>query len=178
MKVLSIDVGIINFAFTFWNYGELIDFEKIDITNFIKENEKKCIAVYMKNLFEKISYFKEANYIIIERQPFSGIIAVQEIILSKFYNKCILISPIKMHKYFDIDHLDYESRKIKTTEIANPFLKEKKKYSNLIRKHDIADSVCIYLYWKNNEKEELFPFEKFEYTPNVFENLRYKKTNT
>ena len=96
MKVLSIDVGIINFAFTFWNYGELIDFEKIDITNFIKENEKKCIAVYMKNLFEKISYFKEANYIIIERQPFSGIIAVQEIILSKFYNKCILMKVEKL----------------------------------------------------------------------------------
>ncbi len=178
MKILSIDVGIINFAFTFWNCEKLIDFEKIDITNFIKENEKKCIAIYMKNLFEKISYFKEANSIIIERQPFSGIIAVQEIILSKFYDKCILISPIKMHKYFDIDHLDYDHRKMKTIEIASPYIHDKDKYKKLIRKHDIADSVCIYLYWKNNEKEELFPFEKFEYTPNAFKDLRYKKTNT
>ena len=178
MKVLSIDVGIINFAFTFWNCEKLIDFERLDITNFIKENEKKCIAIYMKNLFEKISYFREANYIIIERQPFSGIIAVQEIILSKFYDKCVLVSPIKMHKYFNIDHLDYDHRKIKTVEIANPYFKDNEKYKHLLRKHDIADSLCIYIYWKSNEKEELFPFEKFEYIPDVFNHLRYKKINT
>ena len=51
MKVISIDIGIINFAFTFWDNEELKDFDKIDITNLRKENEQKCIAVYMKNLF-------------------------------------------------------------------------------------------------------------------------------
>ena len=76
-----------------------------------------------------------------------------------------------------IDHLDYNNRKIKTIEIAKPYLDKYEKYRKLIRKHDIADSLCIYMYWKNTEKEELFPFEKFEYIPNVFKHLRYKKTN-
>ena len=39
MKVLSIDIGIVNFAFTFWNNEELKDFDKIDITTFIKDTE-------------------------------------------------------------------------------------------------------------------------------------------
>ena len=81
MKVLSIDIGIINFAFTFWDNEELKECNNIDITSLRKENEQKCIAVYMKNLFETIPYFKIADFILIERQPFSGIVAVQEIIL-------------------------------------------------------------------------------------------------
>lgn len=177
MKVLSIDIGIVNFAFTFWDNGELKDFDNIDITVLKKEKEQKCIAVYMKNLFEIIPYFNTSNFILIERQPFSGIVAVQEIILYHFNKKCILISPVKMHKYMKIDHLDYNNRKIKTIEIAKPYLDKYEKYRKLIRKHDIADSLCIYIYWKNTEKEELFPFEKFEYIPNVFKHLRYKKTN-
>ena len=56
MKVLSIDIGIVNFAFTFWDNGELKDFDNIDITVLKKEKEQKCIAVYMKNLFEIIPY--------------------------------------------------------------------------------------------------------------------------
>ena len=64
MKVLSIDIGIVNFAFTFWNNEELKDFDKIDITTFIKDNEQKCIAVYMKNLFNKIAYFEKADFIL------------------------------------------------------------------------------------------------------------------
>ena len=58
MKVLSIDIGIVNFAFTFWDNDKLKDFNNIDITVLRKENEQKCIAVYMKNLFENIPYFK------------------------------------------------------------------------------------------------------------------------
>ena len=67
----------------------------------------------MKNLFEIIPYFNTSNFILIERQPFSGIVAVQEIILYHFNKKCILISPVKMHKYMKIDHLDYNNRKLK-----------------------------------------------------------------
>ena len=175
MKVLSIDIGIINFAFTFWDNEELKDFNNIDITSLRKENEQKCIAVYMKNLFETIPYFKIADFILIERQPFSGIVAVQEIILYHFNKKCVLISPIKMHKYMNIDHLDYNRRKMKTIEIAEPFLNKYDKYCNLIRKHDIADSLCIYIYWKNSKIFEDNPFESFKYTQKIFENFEYKK---
>ena len=41
MKVLSIDIGISNFAFTFWDNEELKDFNNIDITILRKENEQK-----------------------------------------------------------------------------------------------------------------------------------------
>tara|TARA_A100001015_G_C15017826_1_gene726380 strand:- start:1829 stop:2368 length:540 start_codon:yes stop_codon:yes gene_type:complete len=175
MKVLSIDIGIVNFAFTFWVRDELKDFDNIDITSLRKESEQKCIAVYMKNLFENIPYFKSADFILIERQPFSGIVAVQEIILYHYNKKCILISPIKMHKYIGIDHLDYNNRKIKTIEFARPYLEKYEKYRNLIRKHDVADSLCIYIYWKNTKKFEDNPFETFEYTQKIFENFEYKK---
>ena len=90
MKVLSIDIGIVNFAFTFWDNDELKDFDNIDITILRGDREQKCIAVYMKNLFEKIPYFKIADFILIERQPFSGIVAVQEIILYHFNKNAFL----------------------------------------------------------------------------------------
>ncbi len=49
MKVISIDIGIINFAFTFWDCGKLKDFDKIDITTFIKENENPVFFLNRKN---------------------------------------------------------------------------------------------------------------------------------
>ena len=50
MKVISIDIGIINFAFTFWDCDELKDFDKIDITTFIKENENISISEFLPSL--------------------------------------------------------------------------------------------------------------------------------
>ena len=43
MKILSIDVGIINFAFTFWNCEKLIDFENLENNDWLAVNQYTVI---------------------------------------------------------------------------------------------------------------------------------------
>ena len=60
-----------------------------------------------------------------------------------------------MHKHFNIGHLDYENRKIKTEQIClkalKPFGSMLEQYGFYSRKHDIADSVCMMIFWTHKK---------------------------
>ncbi len=55
-----------------------------------------------------------------------------------FRNKIKLISPNRMHKHFGINHLDYEERKVETTEIADLHLHHLHGFAGQVRKHEIG----------------------------------------
>lgn len=159
MKLISIDIGIINLGFI---CGTLIDknliityCELIDLTELIIECDKKCgllhensICDYMMHFFKKYSTkFEECDKIIVERQPLKGITSIQELLLREYRNKCVLISPSTMHKYFDINIYNYERRKKAVEKIATPYLSGFKHFCFQERKHDMADAFCILFYY-------------------------------
>lgn len=151
-----------------------IDFcELVDIKNYRCENDCKlfhdeCIADYMSHFFKKYKYILDkADNIIIERQPPMGLIAVQELLVYKYRNKSILVSPNSMHCHYSMNNLNYEERKIRVIKITENKLKKFELFNKLVRKHDLADALCIlqyYLFKKNLEfrKEQ----EKQEYLKN------------
>lgn len=107
-----------------------------------------CIADYMSHFFLKFDHeLSKANFILIEQQPPSGLIAVQELLRFKYRNKVKMISPVKMHSFFNISKLDYEERKQFTIKKASPFLRQSKMYRDCLRKHDIADAFCMILFF-------------------------------
>jgi hypothetical protein len=57
-----------------------------------------------------------------------------------------------MHKHFNINFLTYEWRKVKTVEIADTMLGHFPEYRELERQHDIADALCLLLYWLHTTK--------------------------
>ena len=98
---------------------------------------------------ERLPLFQRANKVLIERQPIQGHTDVEQVLFMLFRDKAELVSPNAMHKYFNINHLTYEWRKVKTTEIADASFAHLHfpHYFQLQRRHDIADAWCLLLYW-------------------------------
>ena len=183
MKVLSVDIGILNLGLI----GATVENNEIKKINFcnsinitvcpLKElgwecklNHDKTVSNYAEHLFNLHSWFDDADTIIIERQPLIGIKSLEELILFKYNDKCTLIHPTKVHKYFGYNNLDYKKRKLKSIEMANNYLSEFSIYRECERKHDISDALVQLLWWiKNEYGNEINPFERFLY--------KYKNTN-
>jgi hypothetical protein len=172
--VLSVDIGIEHFGlsvtflnndFSIYEIGmiDMINIQKFPHNNVTKKNCKlqhtKSFCDWINHVFQENDLiFEKADFILIERQPPCGLVGIEQLIFSKWRDKSILISPNSMHKFFNIGMYDYEQRKIKTEEIARDVII---KYSKLIyeftsyeRKHDIADSICLMLYWIYNKQQE------------------------
>ena len=171
--VLCIDVGILNLGISVglidkeFNLKEIAYVDLIDITKYTHEREldgikcklrhTKSIADWMEHIFhEHLPLFQEADYILVERQPPSGLVAIEQLIYYRWRDKCHIISPRSMHKYYNIGNFDYEQRKQKTIYIATNLYKWHQRavdrYEKFERKHDITDSICLMGFWLNKNK--------------------------
>jgi len=169
--VLSIDIGLLNLGLSVsnldheFNLIDIIWIDLIDMTHFshkvlskndCKLQHTKTFCDWTNHVFQEIKYFEEADFILIERQPPIGFVAIEQLIFSRWRHKSILISPNSMHKHFNIGQFDYVKRKEYTEKIAktkiNKNLLEQIDFYN--RFHDIADSICIMLYWISKKQNE------------------------
>ena len=195
MKILSIDVGIVNLGYVFAEIHSIqvkcknksysrdntfdinvIECNRIDITNIKHSNIKwcdcklhhdRCIPDYLDHFIqEHIHLFELADMIIIERQPPVGITNVQDLLFKLFRNKVLLISPNSVHKYFKLSK-DYLIRKIESENIAKKYLSEFLNFNNNIRKHDISDAMLMIIYYYKLNMVTL-DFESYD-----FEQFRY-----
>lgn len=147
-RIVSIDIGYSNMAMveidTDFNTLTVCSVHKIDLKNF-NENEVHRAMTKFINKYSNI--FILADIILIERQPPQGLNNIQDIIAYNYASKVKLICPRSMHKHFNISKLDYDFRKIQTIKIANNYLCKYEDYNKESRKHDIADSFCLALYY-------------------------------
>jgi hypothetical protein len=172
--VMSIDIGIIHLGISVttldneYNIIEIIWIDLIDITEFTHKwgpSRKNCTLHHTKtfcdwlnHIFqENLDFFEKSDYILIERQPPSGLVAIEQLIFSRWRDKAILVHPRSMHKYFNIGEYDYEQRKIYTEKIArmhleDPALQEQLGFYG--RAHDIADSICLMLFWIKTQQDK------------------------
>jgi hypothetical protein len=161
MLIVSIDIGYYNLGFVKATVGEdgiphVHHAQKVDITMYTHTRVPFCdctlhhtreMADYVMHFIQEFrEHFDEADRVLVERQPPGGFGAIEALILATFREKTQIISPNAMHKHFNIGHLDYEHRKIKTQEIAEPYLCEIETYTRLTRKHDVSDAMCMILY--------------------------------
>ena len=172
--VLAIDIGILHLGISVtlldeeYNFLRIIWIDLINITKFVhkkvsenecKLNHTKTFCDWLNHTFQENTYFfGMADFILVERQPPVGFVVIEQLIFSKFREKAILISPNSMHSYFNIGNYEYEQRKVYTEKIArmnitNPEILAK--IGVFERFHDIADSICIMLFWINKKHKEL-----------------------
>lgn len=170
-KILSIDIGVKNLGLSVtianedFTLREILFIDLIDMTTFVhpeglkkdcKLQHTKSMADWLEHIFVfHAMFFEQCNYILIERQPPQGLVVVEQLIFSKYRSKAVLVHPCSMHKYFCIGHLDYECRKHETEKICLMHLEHEdvvEKYKSYSRKHDIADSVCLMLFWLHQQK--------------------------
>lgn len=161
-KILSIDVGILNLGYVYCVLTqtgiELLDCGKIDITimrhcntlfSDCKLHHDNCIPDYLEHFFQEYNQmFDNAEVILVERQPITGITNVQDLILNKYRERVVLVSPNKIHKYFGMSR-DYLIRKRESQRLSESLLNKSEYYNNLLRKHDISDAMLMIIMYYN-----------------------------
>lgn len=172
IHVLSIDIGMYHLGLSMttlmsdYTFKEIIWVDLIDITEYKHKyvSREECKLYHTKTFSDWIDhvqqenkiFFESADFILIERQPPGGINAIEQLLFKMYRNKTHLIHPRNVHKYLNIGHLDYDQRKIYSTKIASRFLNchllEQTTYYE--RDHDISDSICIMLYWRDKKHKE------------------------
>jgi hypothetical protein len=176
MFVLSIDVGLIHLGLSFADVnddGTLLEIfwvDLIDITTYthrksgkISRESQECPLYHTRTISDWVDhfihenkpFFEEADVILVERQPPNGLTAVEQLIFSKFRAKTHLISPRNVHSYFNLTSFDYDQRKVYSEKIASRHIPDylADQMTMYDRFHDIADSVCILIYWCNKRKK-------------------------
>lgn len=172
-NILSVDVGVKHLGLSLMKIDKefknpkIEHIDLIDITDFGHKNKKEennCKLHHTKTMHDRLEHvflnnyilFKESHFILIEKQPPVGFTDVEQIIFGKYREKTILISPNSMHAYYCLSK-NYDQRKIETVEIASRNITDVnllKKFLAYERNHDIADSICISLYWINLKIKE------------------------
>lgn len=164
LTIASIDVGIINLALVVVEVEDaavtrVVHLGVSDTTKFEhnRVHYDNCVLGHTKTTTDRVNHFvqerldlfERADKVLIERQPIQGHTDVEQVLFMLFRDRAELVSPNAMHKYFQINHLTYEWRKVKTTEIADASFQHLNfpHYFRLQRRHDIADAWCLLLFW-------------------------------
>lgn len=184
MKILSVDVGIKHLGLSLTSLHDNFEVERfedvtlIDITNFkhTKVSRRNCklhhdnnITDWINHVYQELDWFEISDYILMEHQPITGLVAVQELIRNKYRDKVIPVYPVSMHKFYNIRDQDYDRRKVSSETIALYYLNEYKvddkvvnKFNNYVRKHDIGDSLLYTVYWATVKHKEYEAIRKSE----------------
>lgn len=153
--VTAIDIGLHNVGIikcmvynkivTVCNF-ELVDLYKYRDTSMEIYMMIDCLVTEYKDMFN-------SKYILLERQPPGGLIAIQEVLAFIFKDKVKIISPRSVHSKLGLNYYCYDIRKIKTEYMLIGKLKSQNtdelisKINNIDRKHDIADAYCMIIYF-------------------------------
>lgn len=177
VRIVSIDIGYVNMAMVGCTTTEegVVDFDytaKVDITHVMhnRVNPCDCKIPHTNETCDRVMHFiqeyrpvfDEADIVLIERQPPMGLKDVEALITQTFRSKVQLISPNKMHKFWGISRYDYERRKEHTERIASEYVD----LSLYERKHDVADAVCIAMFYIKTHykpKPKRLPFDEFRF---------------
>lgn len=164
MKWVGIDVGLENFAFVAvelgseYNLSSVTDCNIIDITKYsvctcTDLPHSKHISDLMKHLFVDIGHILDsADLILVEKQPPQGFVVIEQILFGTYRSKAVLVHPRSMHKYWGIGMLDRDGRKSRTVRIAKPYLRSMPAWKRSERRHDMADAMCIILYYASQKR--------------------------
>ena len=124
--------------------------------------------------------FERASVILIERQPLGGLVHIEQLLYREYRSKTILCSPVKIHRHFHLPRGDYEGRKKKSIRVADPYVNHFPVWSpsSDIRKHDVADAVCITLWWLSTKKrinsQDEIEQDKFTEIDEFLEQFRFR----
>jgi hypothetical protein len=164
MRVLAIDIGYHNMGLVLAECGKG---PKIDVEYIKKVSLEDYKYIKTNDIVDLVPLFVEdhqfifgsADVILIERQPPGGLTNIEVLLNYMFKDKVVLVSPVSMHTHFGMRHLNYEQRKERTISIASKHISGEIPYE---RKHDIADALCMIIYYNFNVSVHFF--DRFRFT--------------
>ena len=181
MFYIGIDIGYTNLAIVLVETDEhlkIIDvptIRRINIAHCTHDRVPLCDCTlhHSNHVVDKISHvfqeysdiFEKADVIVVERQPPCGMTHIESLLLFKFREKTVLVSPNSVHKYFQMSS-DYDERKKQVVSMGRKFTIEAGNHRGetidpcrLIRYrhrlHDIFDALLIVRYHLIRESQRL-----------------------
>lgn len=196
MIVVSIDIGYhhLGIVETFLDEGHNIFVNRIALVDLQRLPHKKikrceCCIPHTNEVADLMAHFiqeygewlDEADQILVERQPPTGLTQIETLLVFLYRKKINLVSPNSMHKHFAIGAYEYERRKEMTIKIADPYLINSELYQSLERKHDIADALCMVIFHTHPERnrkriaalDRTLPFDNYKYESPIRKTSRY-----
>jgi len=161
MKILAIDVGYHNMGLVVADSdaGPKIAVEyvkKVSLEDYKYLRTNDIVDLVPLFVEDHKDIFDGVDKILIERQPPGGFTNIEVLLHYMFRDKVSLISPVSMHTHFGMKHLDYDQRKERTVSIAEKYIVGEIPYD---RKHDIADALCMIVYY--NFRTTVHFFDRF-----------------
>jgi len=159
----------------------VLDCNRIDITRMRHERVKpcdcklyheNCIPDYIDHFIQETPYFENCDILLLEQQPPQGIQGVECLLFKLFRNKVIMVSPVSVHKYFDLPVNAYDLRKEKSEKIAENYLCEFSKFILNERKHDISDALLMTIFFYKNKMKEIIDSTQFFQELNEFDKFK------
>ena len=168
LKILSIDVGLKNLGFIYASVGpgdggrfdaDVHRLGRVDLTRCRHRAvpRNRCTLRHDGHVSTRVLHFVQehrdmfdaARVILVEQQPPTGLTSVEAILHAIFYHKVRPVSPVALHSFFGVRHLDYEGRKQYMVRLADRHLRGFEAYRRERRKHDVADAFAfIYFYYR------------------------------
>ena len=197
MKVACFDVGVTHLALV---CAEVVRTEKVcihayhhvcaDITVFPHKKVPRCdcqlqhtntITDWMSHFFqEHATEVEDCECVLIERQPITGLVSVEQSIFCKYRSKAILIHPKSMHKFLSISECTYDQRKEKVENLLQNKVEQGvwamdnfEGWKALSRKHDIADAVALIYFWFCKQTQNT-PHKCAKLDTSTFDNLMHR----
>lgn len=169
--IVSVDIGIHHLALVLiethpdYSLHDLVWFELVDITRFVHLDatcKRECPLPHTRTPSDWLAHvfhlyhelFQLAEYILIERQPPGGQVAIEQLFFFHFRSKAVLVHPNAVHAFFGwrLDHEDpetrYQYRKEKSMHVLRYRLEHttrgwlNSELESYTRQHDIADAYC------------------------------------
>lgn len=171
--ILSIDIGIQHLGISVIETDKEFNFRRVEWIDLINIMEfhcdrKTCHLYHTGSFTDRIAhvidnnrkFFEDTDFILIERQPPQGLVAIEQMIFAIYRHKSFLISPNSVHKHFKMGQHDYEGRKRVSERIALHYLNKDngdfvEQFGWYERRHDISDSILFSIYWCNKKKQDL-----------------------
>ena len=201
VRVCSIDPGYVNLGFVvvdIFAQGEVsfVHGERVDITKWCCRGEdcnlghSATTADWLDHfLRERRVFFKQAQLVLIERQPPFGFRDIEQILFHIFRSKAVLVSPRSMHKHFNVQGMEYDNRKSALLRRSVSYFSNRSRGSqkfNLCisnmgtRCHDVSDALCITIYYSTTPQlVHAFPqFRKAQTTSIDFSDFLCHATKT
>ena len=182
-SILCIDIGVKHLGLAAmicdketYDFREVVGVDLMDITTFPHPdgvckkscclNHAKTFADWMEHVFVYYDIiFSKVDKILIERQPPGGFVVVEQLIYSRYRDKCELIAPNSVHKFFKIGMYDYDERKEKVEEIARKKISNPSvlaEFESFERKHDMADAICFGIFWLSKQHTQYLEEENIK----------------
>ena len=166
MKILAIDVGYHNIGVCFADCSSSVVkvemIKKVSLEDFKFSTDSNELVDLVPAFCEAHEIlFETADVVLVERQPPQGLKAIEALIHYMYKPKVVLVSPNSLHAHFGIAHLNYDERKVRVEKIASHYIKHLE--CPWERKHDIADAVCMVVYY--HFRNSVHIFDRFRFLP-------------